>query len=140
MRGYREEILKIIRESGEHLTAEQIFHRVKKRCPQIVLATVYNNVNRLAEQGDIRRISTEGFPDRYDHATRHDHLICKRCGRLSDVTLQDLSEMLERELRQRILSYDLKIQYICPECRERAAAADGIEKEREDIIYGTEQI
>lgn len=116
MKGYREKILEIVNGSNDHLTAEQIFQKIREIYPQIVLATVYNNINRLAAQGCIRRISLEGCPDRYDKAIRHDHMVCKVCGKLSDVQLKDLTEQLEKELGQKILSYDLKLQYICPEC------------------------
>lgn len=117
MREYKEKILEIINDSNDHLTAEQIFQKVRAYYPQIVLATVYNNINKLAAQGAIRRISLEGCLDRYDKATRHDHLICGYCSKLSDVTLDNLTEQLEAELGQKILSYDLRIQYICPECK-----------------------
>ena len=40
-------ILEIIRESEDHMTAEQIFMKAKEISPRIVLATVYNNLNSL---------------------------------------------------------------------------------------------
>ena len=46
-------------------------------------ATVYNNLHTLAENGKIIRISEPGSPDRYDNTSRHDHLICTVCGKIS---------------------------------------------------------
>lgn len=105
------------------MTAEQVFLALKKTHPSVVLATVYNNLNHLYEQGKIRKISVEGYPDRYDKNTRHDHLVCRRCGRLSDIHLTDLTADLERQTGLAIEGYDLKIQYLCPQCRAELAAA-----------------
>ncbi|MCI8375157.1 MAG: transcriptional repressor, partial [Lachnospiraceae bacterium] len=38
---------------------EQIYLELKKKCPKVVLATVYNNVNKLWKAGRIRKISVE---------------------------------------------------------------------------------
>ena len=112
-------ILEIINDSEDHLTAEQIFLRLKEKNEKAVLATVYNNLASLYEQGMIRKVSVEGQPDRYDRIKRHDHLVCRKCGKLSDITLEDLSEKLQAQIDVPILSYDLKINYICPECLKK---------------------
>ena len=114
---YAESILKLIETSDSHMTAEQIFFALKQAYPSVVLATVYNNLNSLYEQGKIRKISIEGCADRFDKNTRHDHLVCRKCGRLSDVYLSDITAGLERQIGFPIEGYDLKIQYICPACR-----------------------
>lgn len=112
-------IMEIIYESKDHLTAEQIFLKAKERAPGIVLATVYNNLKNLVEEGMIRKIIMEDSPDRYDKPTRHDHLICDKCGKLSDITFKDLSKNLERDIGIPIRSYDLHIHYICGDCRKQ---------------------
>ena len=111
-------ILDIINQSEKHLTAEQIYLQLKKYKTKVVLATVYNNLNTLYAQGLIRKVSVEGHPDRYDRTTRHDHLVCKKCGKISDITLEDLTEKLRQAVNEEILSYDLKINYICQNCRK----------------------
>lgn len=112
-----EQILKIITDSCEHLSSEQIFLRLKESNQSVVLATVYNNLAFLYKQGLIRKISVEGFPDRYDNVHRHDHLICKGCGKLSDILLEDLTQTLQKQLNIPMLSYDLKINYLCEDCK-----------------------
>ena len=52
---YGEKILELICTSGTsgvHMTAEQIFLALKKEYPSVVLATVYNNLNSLYQQGE----------------------------------------------------------------------------------------
>lgn len=121
---YAEKILEIICSSETHMTAEQVFLALKQSCPAVVLATVYNNLNSLHQQGKIRKISVEGYPDRYDKNTRHDHLVCRRCGGLVDIHLSDITVDLERQTGFPIEGYDLKIQYLCPQCRRELEAAD----------------
>ena len=59
-------ILEIINHSTVHLTAEQIYLRLREKNAKAVLATVYNNLSSLYEQGLIRKVCVEGCPDRYD--------------------------------------------------------------------------
>mgnify|MGYP001128963576 FL=1 len=119
MTKYAKRILEIISSSRSHMTAEQVFEALRQSCPKVALATVYNNLNRLWEEELIRKISVEGMPDRYDRIQRHDHLVCKCCGRLADVDLGDLTQQLESKIGMPILSYDLKLLYLCDSCREQ---------------------
>lgn len=112
-------IFDIVRNSNAHLTAEQVFLQVKRAAPKMVLSTVYNNLNTLCEQGLLRKVSIEGSAERYDINTKHDHLVCKQCGALSDKTFADLTQSLSAQLGEPILSYDLKVSYICPACRKK---------------------
>lgn len=109
-------ILEIINNSTEHLTAEQIYLRLHEKNEKAVLATVYNNLSSLYKQNLIRKVCVEGCPDRYDKTVHHDHLVCKKCGKLSDITLEDLTEKLQKQIGVPMISYDLKINYICTEC------------------------
>lgn len=111
-----EYILDIINNSDSHLTAEQIYLRLKEKNKTVVQATVYNNLSALYQKGLIRKISVEGYPDRYDRTIRHEHLVCRKCGKLSDIVLEDLTDLLQKQINIPMLSYDLKINYICDEC------------------------
>ena len=117
MTKYAKKIREIVECSRNHMTAEQVFEVLRQTYPTVVLATVYNNLNKLWEAGLIRKLSVEGMPDRYDRLERHDHLVCRNCGRLADLNLSDLTEQLQRQVGVPILSYDLKLVYICDECR-----------------------
>ena len=116
---YAEEILAVVTELQRHLTAEQVFMEMKKEHPSIAIGTVYKHLNTLTEEGLLRRITESGSPDRYDQTERHDHMICSRCGKIEDIRLPDMQSRIERALGQEILSYDLRIRYICPACREQ---------------------
>lgn len=117
MTQYEKAIYEIVVSSHEHLTVTQIYERLKKRYPKVVPATVYNNVNKLWETGLIRKVSVEGMPDRYDRVQKHDHLVCRHCGKIMDITFEDLTAPLRSQLGEDFLFYDLKVYYLCPECR-----------------------
>ena len=119
MSKYGEQILRIILNSKEHPTAEHIFMEMKNNNSKVVQATVYNNLKTLLQEGKIIRITEPGCPDRYDNTTRHDHIICSRCGRLADIRLEDMTESIEKQLGYEIESYELKVRYICPECKKK---------------------
>lgn len=114
---YERLIYKIVNESSCHLTADQALKRLRELCPTVSRATVYNNLNKLCEAGLIRKLSIEGSPDRYDRVDKHDHLVCRSCGKLADAHFSDLTQSLQDQLGDAFLAYDLKVFYICPECR-----------------------
>ena len=118
MTKYAKKILEIVESSNDHLTAEQIFMQLRETYPTVVLATVYNNLNRLWEENRIRKVSLEGMAERYDRIRRHDHLVCKKCGKLLDIDMGDLTAQLEEKVGIPILSYDLKLLYLCEACRK----------------------
>lgn len=119
MTRYANAILNLINESSNHLTAEQVFLELKKTEPKIVLASVYNNLNALTERGLIRKVSLDGQADRYDKIKKHDHLVCRKCGRLADFEFGDLTENLAKQLNSDVFKYDLKVFYECSECRNK---------------------
>lgn len=127
MTKYEKEIYRIITTSKDHLTVEQIYMELKKIYPKVVIATVYNNVNKLWKAGLIHNISVENMPERYDRNTRHDHLVCQRCGKLLDFTFNDMTASLREQLGEDFISYDLKIFYICLVCREQEKEIKNLE-------------
>lgn len=119
MTKYAEEIYGIVTASRDHLTVEQIYMELRKKYPKVVMATVYNNVNKLWNASLIRKISVENMPDRYDRTVRHDHLVCQKCGKLADFSFEDITDSLREQMGENFISYDLKVFYICPDCRKR---------------------
>ena len=99
MTKYAKQILDLVLCSTEHPAAEQIFLQMKQENSKIAQATVYNNLNALVADGKLIRLSQPGAPDRYDNTTRHDHLICTRCGALADFKFTDLTHDIEASLR-----------------------------------------
>ena len=68
-----------------HPDAEHVYREIVQEHPRVSKATVYRNLNLLAEQGAIRKINVSEGADRYDaHTDEHYHMRCRRCSRLYD--------------------------------------------------------
>ncbi len=117
MTKYEKQIYDIVNASREHLTAEEVYGQLQKIYPAVSRATIYNNLNKLCDLGLIRRVSLEGSPERYDRLEKHDHLVCQKCGKLADICFEDLTLPLKEQFGEDFLYYDLKVFYICPDCR-----------------------
>lgn len=113
----QDEMIRVLTESGRHMTAEELFMECKSRKISISLATIYRNLGILVEQGALRKISIAGESDRYDfNLSNHDHIICEKCKQVRDIQLGDFTRQIEEKLGSSILSYELNIRYICPDC------------------------
>ena len=123
MTKYATALLRLVQAAENHPTAEQLYRQLKPDFPGVSLSTVYNNLNALADKGMLRRITSAGSPDRYDGGERHDHLICRKCGAISDVTLQDLTDQLRQQVGEGFVSYQVQVEYLCPACRGAEGAA-----------------
>ena len=82
----RAAVLEAVRQSESHLTAGEIFERVRRRDPHIGYGTVYRTLHLLAEHGLIQELTFADQASRYDgRVERHDHVHCQACGVLLDV-------------------------------------------------------
>ena len=82
----RSVILTEVESADGHLTAGEIFERVRRRDPTIAYGTVYRTLHLLAEHGLIQELTFADQASRYDgRVERHDHVHCERCGVLIDV-------------------------------------------------------
>ena len=118
-------ILQALEDAGRtHPTAETIYSLAKKRLPHISMGTVYRNLSDMSARCEILRISVTDGPDRFDmDISRHDHAVCKVCGRLFDLpsgVVYIPDACLPRECR--LLDTHLLLQCICAGCEENTSA------------------
>ncbi len=84
---HRQTVLDIVRGSFDHPTARTVFERALEKTPKLSFATVYNSLKFLAEQGMIRQLNFGEDYARFDgKMDRHDHLVCRKCGKVDDFT------------------------------------------------------
>jgi len=122
----REVILEELRGADDHPTADELYERVRKRLPRISLATVYRNLEVLAEAGLIRRLEVSGRQKRFDWNTSdHDHVYCVQCHRVDNVMLaKRISWRLAKEQAggYRVDGYRVEFYGLCPQCRAEREA------------------
>ncbi len=79
-------VLEVVQQADGHLTAGEIFERVRQRDSRIAYGTVYRTLHLLAERGLIQELTFADAASRYDkRVDRHDHVSCRSCGLLLDV-------------------------------------------------------
>lgn len=71
-------LLDIINKSFCHPTAEEVRKLAQEAGNSMSMATVYNNLNSLCQEGKIRRLTIADQTDRYDKILRHNHLVSKK--------------------------------------------------------------
>ncbi|HVF57892.1 MAG TPA: transcriptional repressor [Pyrinomonadaceae bacterium] len=119
----RQAVLQVVNESGDHLTAGEIYEAARRRLPSISFATVYNSLKYLKEAGLVREISFGKGSSRYDRETnRHDHAMCSRCGKLVDFDLAETPQLIRaaaRRSRFKPESIHLTLVGLCPDCQTK---------------------
>ena len=118
----RQMILRYLKETHEHPTAEQVYNFVCKEFDGISMATVYNTLHRLKELGAIRELSYGDMASRYDgNDSEHAHLVCESCGEVVDVPcplhLETGMEDLAAAHGYAVFSYRLEYYGLCATCR-----------------------
>lgn len=129
MTSQREIILKELQDSHQHLSADELYERVKKIMPRISLATVYRNLETLSEAGIIGKLEISGRQKRFDFDIHpHDHIYCLQCHRVDNIdfdrNLVNPAEVAS-DKGYRITGYRVEFKGICSACRRN-------QKKRED--------
>lgn len=116
-------IMEVLQGTTIHPTADWIYDRVRKKCPNVSLGTIYRNLNLLKEKGLIKELKFGKNTARYDgNFETHHHIFCLACGKLEDVQCNvhpDLTKSVEKTNGYKIVSHQLEFNGICPECLKR---------------------
>ncbi len=119
----REIILETLQANVVHPTAEYLYAVLKAKAPNISLATLYRNLNQLADNGVIKKIDGLEAPSHYDHNTHeHYHFICDECKRVFDVSSDvapDIVRKTEEETGFIVKKHDIIFNGICRDCLEK---------------------
>ena len=117
----REIIKRLVLNNEEHPSAHDLYQGIRKDYPHISLATVYRNLNLLAEEGLIRKIENSYGSDRFDFQTMpHHHMFCKTCGDVYDLNLEEL-KYIENQIKQAFgfEVTDFHIEGECQKCKSK---------------------
>ncbi len=121
----RDAILKAFIEAGQHLSADEMYARVRRAHPKIGYATIYRTLKLLAEAGlaEERRFA-DGYT-RFEYKApnaHHDHLICTRCGNIIEFENESI-EALQQEVASKkgfkVQNHKLELYGLCAVCQRR---------------------
>ncbi len=105
-----------------HPTVEEIYENLKKRMHNVSYATVYNVLNEFVKSGLAKEISTFEDAKRYDgNIEPHIHFICKKCGKIEDIMLNEEPNFV-KELEGSgylVKEVSVNIYGICKDCLKK---------------------
>src|SRR4026209_774226 len=84
-------VYRALSEDLAHPTAESVYARWSKQLPGLSQATIYRTLQFFESENLIRRVSSPGSIGRFDaNVDPHQHLVCRVCGTLEDVSVHEL--------------------------------------------------
>ena len=128
----RKIILDILKTKKGHLSIEEIYEKLIKRCPGVNLTTVYRNLEVLTELGIVEKFDFGDGRARYElvegpqREKHHHHLVCTSCGRVIDYTdfidqevelLQKTEKGLSKKHNFKISDHLIQFYGLCDRCR-----------------------
>jgi len=116
----REAIYKVLITDRTHPTADAIWNKVKKYCPNISLDTVNRTLIKFAELGMIDTVTCSGKGKKYDpNSKAHHHLKCIKCGEITDFyndTYDSLSIPGDVIKKFTVLKKKVELTGVCSKC------------------------
>ena len=103
----------------DHPTAELLHREIRRRIPELSLATVYRALDVLVRSGLAIRLPDASGVARFDARTEdHDHLRCLGCGRVEDLPASHRPEPdIDRQTASfTVTGYHLELVGYCAGC------------------------
>ena len=130
-------IEEVVFNSDKHMTVEEVYSHVRSQMPHVSMATVYRNLNNLADNHRLVRLT---FPDgkfRFDRNTKvmHGHVYCTECHKVFDldpnaVSFQNLAQVDSFTAE----AYELVLKGRCHTCQSALSTPlkDALVEQKED--------
>jgi Fur family ferric uptake transcriptional regulator len=117
----RRAILEVIRDADGPLTVEQIHRRAGRRSRGLGIATVYRNLKRLQDAGEVATVVLPDGEARYEAADlgHHHHFRCRSCRTVFDLEICPLSIPHGTTLPGgfEVEAHEVTLYGTCPRCR-----------------------
>ena len=115
-------VLEYLQRAAGHPTAEQIGAALNRRFPQASRATIYNTLRALRDAGLVSELRLDDAVARYEaNQASHHHFICRRCGRLEDVSHDAVGPPPPGELGggHTVETFEVVLRGLCAACGRR---------------------
>ena len=123
----RKAVLDFIIQSHDHPSADMIYQALLPAFPNMSLATVYNNLKVLIDEGFVSELKVRNDTTTYYDFMGHQHLnvICEKCGRIADMDLDlpDVQQEAADQTGYQITKSQMVVYGICPDCVARQQEA-----------------
>lgn len=131
----REAIFEILSKTNAHLSADDIYMKIRPTIPHIGLATVYRTLEVLTQMNVVHKLAFGDGRARYELAeglkggSHHHHLVCTQCNRIIDYTdfadeevtlLQRVEKALAEKHPFKIARHLIQFYGVCHECQKKS--------------------
>jgi len=118
----REAILRLLRLTRAHPTADQIYDEVRETVPNISKGTVYRNLKVLQQMGLVSELSLNGSLSRFEAKREsHYHFRCERCGKVFDLDEpinHELDQKIAKETGFKVTYHQTEFRGLCRDCQQ----------------------
>ena len=125
-------VYRMLAEDLSHPTAESVYDRLSKQLPGLSQATIYRTLQFFESENLIRRVSSPGAIGRFDaNLGAHQHLLCRVCGRLEDISVPELHKAkVPRVAGFKVEELDIRLVGLCRSCSRSKSSNQKREKTR----------
>lgn len=114
-------VVRLLEQTTEFRSAQDIHDELKRRGESIGLTTVYRTLQGLADAGEIDTLRTVSGESVYRRcsAHHHHHLVCRSCGRTVEVegpAVESWAERVAAEHGFRDVSHTVEVFGTCADC------------------------
>ncbi len=118
----RQNVIRAVMSTDEHFEAEQLLLQMRQSDRRVGKATVYRTLKLLVECGIVKEVHFSNKQVHYEHTygqDPHDHLVCRRCGRIIEFGASDvlrLRTLIAAQHNFHALSHRFQILGLCETC------------------------
>jgi len=117
-------LLELLRQSGGHVDADELYRRARKKNSRISLSTVYRNLQLFKKLG---LVEEHHFDEEHHHyevksGTEHQHLLCINCGKVVEFACP-VSRKFREDIGDKydfdITDVEVRMIGLCSSCRAK---------------------
>lgn len=117
-------LLELLRQSGGHLDADELYSRARRKNSRISLSTVYRNLQLFKKLG---LIEEHHFDEEHHHyevksGAEHQHLLCVSCGKVVEFACpisRKFRENIGKQYDFEITDVEVRMTGLCSSCRTK---------------------
>ncbi len=117
----RDALLRVLSRATHHPTADELVRGVRRAHPSVSHATIYRNVQQLAEHGVISTLERAGATQYDPNPDKHHHFVCERCGAVRDIYLVRIAYRVDGRRSPlkgaEVSGCELRLRGRCARCR-----------------------
>ena len=118
-------VVEALHDAEKHVSADEIFSRVREKYPYANISTVYRTLELLKQLGLVNEIALGDGRVRFHAAEKghHHHLVCQKCQAIIDLPESELTPLEDALSKKHRFKADFKhmaVFGLCSECRDKA--------------------